>query len=495
MVVHSADKKPFKCPHCILRYSYKSHLKQHIENNHVINENNAHYYCSICNITFVKKSQLSKHNYCHTGQKAYECYYPFCEKSYFNEGKLKLHILKNHNNSTTYSPLTDNNLIAINSSIPINNLNSENISTCLDNSSIKKVNSFNGFNRDSKEFINVQSDLSYRNEKEDKSVCEDSNNSEDEENKSLKFLLDEKEESYKINKDYLLDNNKLIYKDLVSKNNNNVGQIITKSNNFLQRKKMKNFINTTFSQKDEKTFYKCPIKDCLKTYTTPYNLKVHVKTSHFKIQQYRCGVCAQTFSHKCSLNNHMLKLNHLGQSQEIKVFKDSKINVKDLFKNLIPQNSRQNNSKESENMKIRTAEKFLFFFNDMENTEITEKEKLISRKDFSHVSSDESHDSENVVNNFVERSFSENSSIESNAENYEKIKFKNFNQNDYWEKNYADPAIYDEFENDHYNPFDYNNESRENILESDSKYYNRHDKDSVKDGENLLFRINSNFFA
>jgi hypothetical protein len=53
-------------------------------------------------------------------------------------------------------------------------------------------------------------------------------------------------------------------------------------------------------------FYKCPEPDCLKAYTTKYNLKVHLRTSHMKVNQFRCE-CDMVFKHKCSLEKHRMK--------------------------------------------------------------------------------------------------------------------------------------------------------------------------------------------
>jgi len=138
MVVHADDKKPFKCPYCILRYSYQSHLKQHIEKNHTIKEDLNHF-CIICNIHFNKKSHLNKHNFIHNGEKPFKCYYPFCEKSYFNEGKLNCHIRKDHNLNTNIT--ISNKINDIN--MRISNNISENISTCFENNDLTKINNCN----------------------------------------------------------------------------------------------------------------------------------------------------------------------------------------------------------------------------------------------------------------------------------------------------------------------------------------------------------------
>ena len=51
---------------------------------------------------------------------------------------------------------------------------------------------------------------------------------------------------------------------------------------------------------------------CLKTYSTPYNLKTHIKTFHYDITQFQCEICLQNFKHKCSLEKHFLKSGHSG---------------------------------------------------------------------------------------------------------------------------------------------------------------------------------------
>ena len=68
-----------------------SHLKRHIKFMHTEQQV---YTCDICSETFNKKCKLLRHHFKHDGKRTYKCYYPFCTKAYFTEGKLNKHIAK-----------------------------------------------------------------------------------------------------------------------------------------------------------------------------------------------------------------------------------------------------------------------------------------------------------------------------------------------------------------------------------------------------------------
>jgi len=308
MVVHSTDRKPFKCPYCILRYSYQSHMKHHIKTNHIIKENLNHF-CFICKINFYKKSQLNKHNYIHTGEKDYKCYYPFCQKSYFNVGKLNLHIKKSHNlnhQSNNFNNKINNTFISLQANNKIdfyktnfskfntfnssNNI-SENISTCMDNNQLNIS-------------IRISANLNNLEEKDEiKEIANELNDN----HSNLEDLNDMKYQNNLMN---------IFKKNYLNRNMQSISQ------NKKSKKKRK-FSSEVFKEKKEKTFYKCPIGNCLKTYTSPYNLKVHIKTFHYKIKKFKCEDCGQLFNHKCSLNNHMIKTNHVNNQENLNIFEIS----------------------------------------------------------------------------------------------------------------------------------------------------------------------------
>ena len=71
-----------------------------------------------------------------------------------------------------------------------------------------------------------------------------------------------------------------------------------------------NEVNNNDKDNSIKKFLQCPFEDCYKTYTTPFNLKVHIKTYHYKVEEFKCHVegCGQSFKHKCSLDRHINKM-------------------------------------------------------------------------------------------------------------------------------------------------------------------------------------------
>ena len=88
MISHSEEKKPFKCSMCVTRFSNRSHLNRHIKFFHLSKTID----CNICKEKFSKKSDYYRHIYSHTKNKPFHCYFPFCKRSYFKQGKLQSHI-------------------------------------------------------------------------------------------------------------------------------------------------------------------------------------------------------------------------------------------------------------------------------------------------------------------------------------------------------------------------------------------------------------------
>ena len=98
MIVHQEDKTPFECSYCYKKFSYKYHLKTHINNIHILNP--FKFKCEICGEFFHKKIKLLKHQRREHKEKIekIKCYYPYCYKSYLTQSKLDEHIKKIHHN-------------------------------------------------------------------------------------------------------------------------------------------------------------------------------------------------------------------------------------------------------------------------------------------------------------------------------------------------------------------------------------------------------------
>ena len=63
----------------------------------------------------------------------------------------------------------------------------------------------------------------------------------------------------------------------------------------------------------EKKYFRCPYKECLKVYSSHYNLSVHIKTFHLKIKSFVCSLCGNKYFHKVSLKNHLMIEHKLNQ--------------------------------------------------------------------------------------------------------------------------------------------------------------------------------------
>jgi uncharacterized Zn-finger protein len=113
--------------------------------------------------------------------------------------------------------------------------------------------------------------------------------------------------------DEIVQVNNNIFKD------NNINENIyldTFENNInILNKTVNNDNNNCF---DEKFYFQCPIDDCYKSYSSRFNLKVHIKSFHYKIKQFVCGEegCNQKFKHKCSLERHKQKFSHMNKNKD-----------------------------------------------------------------------------------------------------------------------------------------------------------------------------------
>jgi uncharacterized Zn-finger protein len=111
---------------------------------------------------------------------------------------------------------------------------------------------------------------------------------------------------------------------------------------FLNKKRNDNndnifsFNNINESNKDldsensnnEKKYFKCPYKECLKVYSSHYNLSVHIKTFHLKIKSFVCYLCGNKYYHKVSLKNHLMIEHKLNQKELLQNL-NSKVELKD----------------------------------------------------------------------------------------------------------------------------------------------------------------------
>jgi hypothetical protein len=79
---------------------------------------------------------------------------------------------------------------------------------------------------------------------------------------------------------------------------------------------------------NDKKFFRCPYKECLKIYSSHYNLSVHIKTFHLKIKSFVCSLCGNKYFHKVSLKNHLTIEHKLNQKQLTEALK-AKFELKD----------------------------------------------------------------------------------------------------------------------------------------------------------------------
>ena len=86
--------------------------------------------------------------------------------------------------------------------------------------------------------------------------------------------------------------------------------------------------NDSENSTNEKKFFRCPYNECLKVYSSHYNLSVHIKTFHLKIKSFVCSLCGNKYYHKVSLKNHLMIEHKLNQKKLIECL-NKKIEIKE----------------------------------------------------------------------------------------------------------------------------------------------------------------------
>ena len=156
-------------------------------------------------------------------------------------------------------------------------------------------------------------------------------------------------------------------------NNLKEGEIFSNNNNdnifndFInENKEIESLEN---SNNKEKKFFKCPYKNCLKVYSSHYNLSVHIKTFHLKIKSFSCNLCSNKYFHKVSLKKHLMIEPKFNKEQLKKYLED-------------PINKNNNNIKEEiiEEIKKSLEDEGLYHNTLSENQECLNEELYNSRK-------------------------------------------------------------------------------------------------------------------
>lgn len=316
-----------QCDLCGKILSSKKNLKKHYK----LHSNIRNYTCTICNKSYKRSDHLRRHMITHNPEpNYYECDY--CLKRFSLNYHLTAHLQNVHSN------------------------NKLKVYQCPDCDLC--------FNKKSKLFLH-QKDI--HNLVSDKIPCYYPY--------CNKSYISEEKLNYHIQKYHMnLINNQ---------NNNNSDNIFSDNmNNIFNDTNEENNIEikSENSSTKEKKYYKCPYKECLKVYSSYYNLSVHIKTFHLKIKSFCCSICLNKYYHKVSLKKHLMIEHKFNNEQLKKYWEDSSKNtdniktqvvIEEVKKNFIDEGLYQNSCCENENENEATA-------NENNNEEQSYNSKFIS---------------------------------------------------------------------------------------------------------------------
>ena len=110
-----------------------------------------------------------------------------------------------------------------------------------------------------------------------------------------------------------------LIKNACNKNNGEMFAINNDDNIFGDCNEMNNSSKELCTDNSSKKFYKCPYKNCVKVYSSQYNLFIHIKTYHLKIKSFSCSLCSNKYFHKVSLKKHLM-IEHKFNEEQIKLY-------------------------------------------------------------------------------------------------------------------------------------------------------------------------------
>lgn len=97
---------PVQCPQCLKNCATKHSLQEHIHRVHEKVPLGKCYTCTICNLNFIRNTDLRRHSYIHYTGKIYACTFPRCNEMFKKSFKLQSHLMV-HNDKNEANFLCD----------------------------------------------------------------------------------------------------------------------------------------------------------------------------------------------------------------------------------------------------------------------------------------------------------------------------------------------------------------------------------------------------
>lgn len=242
--------------------------------------------CDVCQKTFDKEKNLKRHKKLHSSTKEYVCPEPSCCKSYNRSDHLNRHMISHSTNSKPFK-----------------------CELC-----VQRFSNKSHLKRHAKLHLSVEdAKLAGRVVKYDCKFCDDTftHKRHLRNHEELRHCIKKTQTKRKIcffpYCESKFENEERLQTHINCKHNkiHDLGKLGVSSKKAISQmiKKYEPIVSNTHLHKK---VHICPMNDCLKAYTSRYNLKVHIESFHQNKAEFICHLCTTFFKHKCTLRKHLL---------------------------------------------------------------------------------------------------------------------------------------------------------------------------------------------
>lgn len=281
-------------------------------NKSTISTSNAELICDVCHKTFDKEKNLKRHKKLHNNTKEYVCPEPSCCKSYARSDHLNRHMISHSANSKPFK-----------------------CELC-----VQRFSNKSHLKRHTKlHLTSDQANSTNRYNKYECRVCDEvfthkrHLRTHEEMKHAIKRIQSKKKICFFPYCESKFETEERLQTHINCKHNKiqDLGKLGVSSKKTISQmiKKYEPIVSNTHLHKK---VHICPVDNCLKAYTSRYNLKVHIDSYHNNKAEFICHLCNTFFKHKCTLRKHLLSHRNESHSESEKIISE-RINDNDVNMN------------------------------------------------------------------------------------------------------------------------------------------------------------------